>query len=907
LSVSTEAQAQPPPEETVTLEIDGQEVSVPKGTLVIRAAEQLGVVIPRFCDHPLLDPAGACRQCIVEIEDQPKPMTSCTTEAQDGMVVRTHLTSEMAKDAQEAQLEFLLINHPLDCPMCDKGGECPLQDQALAHGPGESRFIDEKRRYEKPVAVSPNVLLDRERCVLCARCTRFANQISGDPFIELFERGALQQVAIFEDEPYFSYFSGNVIQICPVGALTSASYRFRARPFDLESEPSVCDLCSAGCNVNLHTRRGGVMRQMARENMAVNEAWNCDKGRFAFKFLGHPRRLRHPTLRSDGALVETSWSEALDRATSAIEAAGAGRVAVLTGGRLPDEDAFVLSRYTRSVLGTDDVDFRTWGAGPDEDAALAAIVTRGGATYEDIDVAPVIVLVGLDPEEEVPILYLRLRKAWLKNDARIVSVGPRAGSIDEITWQRVRTPIGGEADALARIRDAMAVVGGDEDPESELGRLAATFADAGERTVILVGERGTRSRGALATAARLADELGAKVSWVPRRSNARGALEAGLTAGLLPGGRRIDAEDDRRALTEAWGAVPGRVGRGLRAILEAAAAGEIDVLHLVGVDLLRDCDRPSLAARALDRVGTVISQDLLETATVQRADIVLPATATHERDGTLTNWEGRRQTFRGAVPSPDRTLDDWDILTQLASRLGHPLGYRSLDDIREDIAALRGRGRSGGGGDDTRGSAGDGASRSGGWSEGAAVGSDRDDASGATPAEGGTSPGAEEGDSPGAEEGSGTGGGDATDDALDLLTYPLLLDYGVMSVGAADLLRTAKEAFAAVNPEDAARLGIADGQAVVVSSAHAELTVSARIEDDVVPGVVYVPMNSTAIPANALLGDDGAARVRVRPIDDRVAAAFRGGAWVSGDTGLTDPDAPFAPAVTLERAGEGVS
>jgi NADH-quinone oxidoreductase subunit G len=291
-----------PNDDLVTLTIDGQEISVPKGTLIIRAAEQLGTIIPRFCDHPLLDPVGACRQCMVEIEGgPPKPMMACTTPVADDMVVKTHLTSEVARKGQEGTLEFLLINHPLDCPMCDKGGECPLQDQALAHGANTSRFIDQKRRYLKPVAISEQILLDRERCVLCARCTRFSEQISGEPFIELFERGALEQVAIYEDEPYHSYFSGNIIQICPVGALTSADYRFRARPFDVVTSPSVCDHCSAGCTLTVQSRRGDIQRQLARTNMPVNEAWNCDKGRFGYAHLTSSLRVTSPQLREGGS------------------------------------------------------------------------------------------------------------------------------------------------------------------------------------------------------------------------------------------------------------------------------------------------------------------------------------------------------------------------------------------------------------------------------------------------------------------------------------------------------------------------------------------------------------------------------------------------------------------------------
>ena len=367
--------------EQVHVTIDGRELDVPKGTLVIRAAEELGIVVPRFCDHPLLDPIGACRQCMVEVEGQRKPMTSCTTTCTEGMVVKTHLTSEVAQHAQQGQLEFLLLNHPLDCPQCDKGGECPLQDQALAHGAPDSRFIDDKRRYEKAIPISAQVLLDRERCVLCARCTRFSQQISGDPFIELFERGALEQVAIYSDEPYESYFSGNVVQICPVGALTADSYRFGARPFDLSSKPGVCNQCANGCNQRIDVRRGEIQRQLARDNMAVNESWSCDRGRFAFEYVAHPDRLREPLVRDEvNALRRTSWNAALRRAASglsaALEAGGGASVGVLTGGRLTDEDAYALGRFARDVLGTDNVDFRSHPRTAEERDVLGAIAGR---------------------------------------------------------------------------------------------------------------------------------------------------------------------------------------------------------------------------------------------------------------------------------------------------------------------------------------------------------------------------------------------------------------------------------------------------------------------------------------------------------------------------------------------------
>ncbi|MFW5934028.1 MAG: NADH-quinone oxidoreductase subunit NuoG, partial [Actinomycetota bacterium] len=489
--------------DTVTLTIDGQEITVPKGTLVIRAAEQLGTIIPRFCDHPLLDPVGACRQCVVQVEGQGKPMMSCTMPAADGMEVRTHLTSQVASKAQEGTLEFLLINHPLDCPMCDKGGECPLQDQALKHGSNTSRFVDQKRRYDKPVAVSPQILLDRERCVLCARCTRFSEQISGEPFIELFERGALEQVAIYEDEPYHSYFSGNIIQICPVGALTSTSYRFKARPFDVVTTPSVCDHCSAGCTLTVQSRRGDIQRQLARTNMAVNEAWNCDKGRFGFAHLTADTRITEPQLRDEDGLSTATWAQALTTVTGAIDAAqqrGPGRVAVVTGSRLADEDAYLTGKYARTVLGSDDVDHRTRFAPRSEVAELTALVGRDTATYADVEHAPVIVVAGLDPEEEVPILHLRLRKAWRNHTARIVVVGPYLGSLADLAWRRVPTEPGQEAAALAALAE------GDDEVARALAEAAAP--------VVLVG--GRAGPGSIAAGLGLSTSIEGKLGYVPR-------------------------------------------------------------------------------------------------------------------------------------------------------------------------------------------------------------------------------------------------------------------------------------------------------------------------------------------------------------------------------------------------------
>ncbi|HSK22480.1 MAG TPA: NADH-quinone oxidoreductase subunit G [Egicoccus sp.] len=783
----------------VTLTIDGQEISVPKGTLIIRAAEQLGTIVPRFCDHPLLDPVGACRQCVVEVEGQRKPVMSCTMPVTPDMVVKTHLTSDMAKKAQEGTLEFLLINHPLDCPMCDKGGECPLQDQALAHGANVSRFVDQKRRYTKPVAVSAQVLLDRERCVLCARCTRFSEQVSGDPFIELFERGALEQVAIYEDEPYESYFSGNVIQICPVGALTSSSYRFKARPFDVVTTPSVCDHCSAGCTLTVQSRRGEIQRQLARTNMAVNESWNCDKGRFAFTHLTSDLRITEPRLRAGSGELETaSWSDVLLRVTGAIQEsrdAGPGRVAVVTGSRLPDEDAYAVGKFVRTVLHSDDLDHRTRFAPPTENAELTALLGRDTATYRDVEDAPVIVVAGLDPEEEVPILYLRLRKAWRAHKARIVVVGPHLGTLADLAWRRVPTQPGQEA---AAFRDLAA---GD-------GEVAAALRDGGA-PVVLVGERA--GAGSVTAGAALADAVGGKVAWVPRRANVRGSVQAGLAAGVLPGGRRLDDDTDRAEVEAVWGtSLPTERGRDLHQILTDAAAGRIDVLHLIGVDLARDCASPELARKALGKVKLVVAQDLAATETVSEyADVVLPAAGTQERFGSYTNWEGRTQRFSRAVDAHSLVQEDWEIVVQLAALLGEDLGFSDLEQLRAEIARLGSRN---------------------------------------TPHAWPDVPATETGDPSANPPGQGE---------LTAITRPLLLDRGTMLTGADDLLATARTPVVELNTADADALGIADGDEVEVAGAGQSLVLTARVGHDVVPGVVVLPANSTDVPAAALLGADG--------------------------------------------------
>ncbi|WP_235622106.1 NADH-quinone oxidoreductase subunit G [Mycolicibacterium austroafricanum] len=660
-----------PPVEMVTLTIDGNEVTVPKGTLVIRAAELIGVQIPRFCDHPLLDPVGACRQCLVEVEGQRKPMASCTITVAPEMVVRTQYTSEAADKAQQGVMELLLINHPLDCPVCDKGGECPLQNQAMSNGRPETRFEDVKRTFPKPISISSQVLLDRERCVLCARCTRFSDQIAGDRFIDLLERGALQQVGIAPGEPFQSYFSGNTVQICPVGALTGTAYRFRARPFDLVSSPSVCEHCASGCAQRTDHRRGKVLRRLAGDDPEVNEEWNCDKGRWAFTYATVGDRITTPLVRDDGALRPASWSEALGIAGAGL-AAAVGSAGVLVGGRVTAEEAYAYAKFARIVLGTNDIDFRTRPHSAEEADFLAAHVAGlpMTVTYSDLEKAPAVLLAGLEPEEESPILYLRLRKAVRRHGLQVLSVAALATrSLGKLSGRLIRSSPGAEA--------------------AVLGRLAGDELLAMPGSLLLVGERLATSPGALSAVVRLAESTGARIAWVPRRAGDRGAVEAGAMPNLLPGGRPVGDAAARRQTAEAWNVddVPDVVGRDTSAILAAARAGALNALLIGGVELA-DLPDPDAALAAVDAAPFVVSLELRHSEVTERADVVFPVAPVVEKAGSFVNWEGRIRPFEAALRT--NAVSDLRVLNFLADEIGVDLGVTTAAEERARLGLWAG-------------------------------------------------------------------------------------------------------------------------------------------------------------------------------------------------------------------------
>ncbi|WP_026459974.1 NADH-quinone oxidoreductase subunit G [Schaalia suimastitidis] len=719
----------------VDVTIDDIALSVPAGTLVIRAAEEAGIRIPRFCDHPLLEPVAACRQCLVEvgmpdrntgeIRFMPKPQPSCAQTVTPGMVVKTQETSDVAAKAQHGVMEFLLINHPLDCPICDKGGECPLQNQAMTDGRATSRFVDAKRTYRKPLRLTSHILLDRDRCILCQRCVRFGKEIAGDAFLDLQGRGGGtapnehhqfmgEQIGSFDSAvldfhndaqtpidaagisgPYgqegiigsmnsgaladgdrdrsgrafASYFSGNVVQICPVGALTAASYRFRSRPFDLHSTASVSEHDASGSAIRVDVRRGEVVRRMAGNEPSVNEEWITDKDRFAFDWFKQDR-LTTPLVREDGELVPTSWSDALDRVRRGLEEAKAkGIVGFLPGGRLTFEDAWAWSKFARTVVGSDSIDFRGRETTDEERSFLASHVAGSGlgVTYSDIEAASQVLLVALEAEDECGSLFLRMFKKTRKGALKVAAVAPyTTHGLRKLGASVLHAAPGTEAEVVASIA-----------ADGPNGDLAEALAGG----VILVGERAGRTPGLLSATVALAQRVGARLQWVPRRSGERAAVEAGLLPGLLPFGRPLT--EDR--LNDLGWSAPTTRGLDIADQLAGAIDGTVSALVVGGLDI-RDLPDPALAARAFKAVNFLVSLEVRASAVTEQADVVLPVAPPLEKHGTFINWEGRLRPFGQAVAA--RSLTDRDVLVRLAAEYGRTLGGATLNDLYEEVNAV---------------------------------------------------------------------------------------------------------------------------------------------------------------------------------------------------------------------------
>ncbi len=679
------------PVETVTFTLDGREVTARKGEMLIAAAERAGTFIPRFCYHPRMKSVGVCRMCLVEVSS-PRGASlqpSCFIEAQAGASVVTD--SDKVKKAQDGVLEFLLINHPLDCPVCDKGGECPLQDQTLAYGPGESRFVEEKRHFEKPIAISELVLLDRERCIQCSRCTRFADEVAGEAQIDFIGRAEALEVNTFPELPFTSYFSGNTVQICPVGALTAVPYRFAARPWDLDQVESTCTTCAVGCRVAVQSSSNRATRLLGIDADPVNHGWLCDKGRFAFEAVNAEDRLTEPLVRKDGALVPVSWYEALRAAASGLKAAtskdGAEAVGVIGGARLTNEGAYAWAKLAKGVLGTDSVDAQMGDGLP---AEVALGLPR--ATIDQTAAADTVIVLAGDLREELPILFLRLRSAIVDRGLSLVELSPRATALTPYAEASLRYGPGGAVDLARAVVDDAAVAPAPADPDALV--TARRLAGAGD-VVVIVGRPSLAEDGVLvAEAAQVLARALPAARFLPalRRGNVHGALDMGMAPGLLPG--RVTLDAGREWFAHAWGSVPAERGRDTAAMLAAAAADEpadgprLRALVVLGADPLTDFPDRRLAERALEGADFVVSVASSPGPVTERADVVLPAAEAHERPGTTTNIEGRISRLGQKLVSPGQSWPDWMIASELAMHLDGDLGLESVAAVWDEVERL---------------------------------------------------------------------------------------------------------------------------------------------------------------------------------------------------------------------------
>jgi NADH-quinone oxidoreductase subunit G len=678
--------------DTLTIVVDGREVKARPGEMVIAAAERGGTYVPRFCYHPRMRSVGMCRMCLVEIRGprgyalQP----ACFIAVSDGMEVRT--ISDKVQKAQDGVLEFLLINHPLDCPVCDKGGECPLQDQTLTYGPGESRFIEEKRHFAKPIAISSLVDLDRERCIQCDRCTRFANEHAGEPLINFIGRGDHIEVNTYPDHPFASYFSGNTVQICPVGALTAAPYRFKARPWDLEQVESTCTSCAVGCRVVAQSSSNRLTRYLGVDSDPVNQTWLCDKGRFDFEAVNSDDRVAHPLVRRGDELVEVSWDEALMAAAQGLAGAkargGASAVGVIGGARLPNEDAYAWAKLAKAVIGTDSVDAQLGDGLPAE-----VLLGLPRATIDEACSADALVLLAPDLREELPVLFLRLREAAVDRGVPVIELTAVPTAMTRYASVSL-TYRPGEAATLARALVASGNAGGGQDSGDplEVARRILRGGDGrgpgadGSGVVVVLG------RPSVAEGDDVVDEAAAALfgAWpearfLPalRRANVHGALDMGLAPGVLPG--RVGLDDGRAWYSEAWGTVPEERGLDSAGILSGAAEQRITALVLLGADPLRDFPDRQLAQRGLAAASFVVAVDTFLNESSGQADVVLPAAAYAERPGTTTNLEGRISRLGQKLVGPGVARPDWMIAAELAARLGGDLGTDTIEAIWDEI------------------------------------------------------------------------------------------------------------------------------------------------------------------------------------------------------------------------------
>ena len=688
-------------DEFVHLTIDDIPVAVPAGTLVWAAAQQAGIEIPIYCYHPKMPPLGACRMCFVEIEKLPKPpQTACTTPVSEGMIV--HTKTERVLKARRGTLEFLLINHPLDCPICDKGGECDLQDFTLRHGPGGTRFDQPKRHYLKPIPVSDRVMLDRERCILCQRCTRFSSEISMDNGLVMISRGYKMEVGTAPDHAFDSIFSGNTVEMCPVGALTATAYRFKSRPWELKHIPSVCNNCSVGCNIRIDVRVDKIMRNMSRANDAIDDGWLCDRGRWGFEFVNSPQRLRTPMIRRNGQMVAVTWEQAFYtialRLGEIIKKHGASAVGGIGSTRTTNEEAYLFQKLLRQVIGTPHVDHHH-GHFPTTNTTRSLRDSMTGKPWmmtnsiAEIEQASHIVLIAADPYQRQPILDLRIKKA-MKGGAKISIVNANQTELDHFAVQKITLPQQGAGAAAkvllstvvrqeelkspdealsAKILQEDALI---HDHEESLGTevtaqlrgLAHEIAEA-RGAIILYDEMATLEPGcedlatdlqALAVVTGNIDRPGAGVGPLFEDANSLGARDMGLLPDALPGYKPAE-----------------EVGM---TYAEMLSSPQIKALYVMGANPARHVEKLPGTLELL------IVQDIMLTETAQQADVILPAVTFAEKDGSMTNIDHHVQAIRQALRPLPGTKADWEIIIEIARHMGTRWSYANPKAILLEIA-----------------------------------------------------------------------------------------------------------------------------------------------------------------------------------------------------------------------------
>jgi len=790
-------------ESTVTLTIDNQEVTVPAGTLVLEAAESVGIEIPTLCYHEKLVPLGGCRLCLVEIEKVRGLQPACTTRVREGMVVHTN-TPEVVK-TRKGMIEFLLTNHPLDCPVCDKGGECTLQDWAFKYGATESRFIEEKRHKRKAYPLSPLIVKDEERCILCRRCVRFLEEWADEPQLDYFERGCHTRVDTFPGYAFNSVFSGNTVDICPVGALTSRVFRFQARSWELEQTPSVCPYCGVGCNITLDVKMNRLRRIVARENADVNDQWLCDKGRFGHAFVHSPNRLTTPLVRKNDKLEPATWEEALrlisQRLGEIIVESGPGRVGGIGSTRATNEANYLFQRFMRAVVGTNNVDHI--GRLPDGARPLPSLV--------EIMQADAILLLGVDPAEEAPIVELFIRRAVLTRGTKVIVGNPRRIALNRYACPWLAYRPGTEMvllDELVRRKTSNVKRETSEVEEvtgvsSEALRQAADILAQAERVLIICGPA-SNIQYPISNIQSLANSAGPY--YLAGDCNSLGALEMGVAPHLLPGRQSVTDGEVLKRFSARWLAdLPSETGLSVDEMLEAATEGNLKALYV-----MKSGPATLMGREVLEKLDFLVVQDLFLTETAQLADVVLPAASFAETEGTFTNLAGRVQRVREALRPPGEARPDDQIITELAKAMGNDFGYVSPAEVMAEVAKLAP------------------------MDKGPGIRDKRQGDSNFKSLEHQPTPGNNE-------------------YPLALVTGRLLYDGDIRLSQSGIMRQFVPEPFVEINPADAETLGIADGATVTVASSKGELELVARVSQDICPGCVFVPGGFPEAPVSVLL------------------------------------------------------